>query len=47
MVELNKIYNEDCIKTLKSMDDNSIDLILTSPPYNIGIDYDSYDDKKP
>ena len=47
MVENNKIYNEDCLKTLKSMEDNSVDLILTSPPYNIGIDYDSYDDKKP
>jgi site-specific DNA-methyltransferase (adenine-specific) len=46
MIENNKIYNEDCLKTLKSMEDNSVDLILTSPPYNIGIDYDSYDDKK-
>ena len=46
MVENNKIYNEDCLKTLKLMEDNSVDLILTSPPYNIGIDYDTYDDKK-
>ena len=45
-MKTNIIYNEDCLKTLKSMEDNSVDLILTSPPYNIGIDYDSYDDKK-
>ena len=45
-MKTNIIHNEDCLKTLKSMEDNSIDLILTSPPYNIGIDYDSYDDKK-
>ena len=35
-VELNHIYNEDCLKTLQRMEDNSIDLICTSPPYNKG-----------
>lgn len=33
-LELNKIYCEDCLETLARMDDNSIDLIVTSPPYN-------------
>ncbi|MCM8793808.1 MAG: site-specific DNA-methyltransferase, partial [Candidatus Omnitrophica bacterium] len=38
------IYNEDfliadCVK------DNSIDLIITSPPYNVDIHYNSYDDR--
>lgn len=33
MIELNKIYNEPCIKTLRRMDDNSIDCVVTSPPY--------------
>lgn len=33
MIELNKIYNEDCLQTLARMDDNSIDCIVTSPPY--------------
>lgn len=32
---LNIIYNEDCKITLKRFDDNSIDGIITSPPYNI------------
>ena len=31
---MGKIYNEDCLDTLKRMEDCSIDLILTSPPYN-------------
>lgn len=35
-MELDKIYCEDCLETLKRMDDNSIDLIITSPPYNKG-----------
>lgn len=45
-MELNRVYNKDCVEGLKMLADDSIDLILTSPPYNIGIDYDSYDDNK-
>lgn len=33
-MEINKIYNEDCFETLKRMENNFIDLVLTSPPYN-------------
>lgn len=33
-MKTNIIYNEDCLKTLKNMDDNSVNLIVTSPPYN-------------
>ena len=33
-METNIIYNEDCLETLAKMEDNSIDLIITSPPYN-------------
>ena len=33
-MEIDKIYNEDCLETLARMEDNSIDLIVTSPPYN-------------
>ena len=32
-MEINKIYNESCLETMKRMDDNSIDLVVTSPPY--------------
>ena len=31
-----KLYNENCIDTMKRLDDNSIDLIVTDPPYNLG-----------
>lgn len=33
-VELNKIYCMDCLEGLKKIPDNSVDLILTDPPYN-------------
>lgn len=36
MIELNTIYNEDCLTTMSKIDDNTIDLIITSPPYNKG-----------
>ena len=36
MLELNKIYNMDCLKGMKLIDDKSIDLTITSPPYNLG-----------
>ena len=32
--KINKIYNEDCLKTMSKMDDCFIDLIITSPPYD-------------
>tara|TARA_R100001530_G_scaffold38198_1_gene29610 strand:- start:181 stop:900 length:720 start_codon:yes stop_codon:yes gene_type:complete len=32
-MEINKIYNEDNLETMKRMDNNFVDLIITSPPY--------------
>ena len=46
MIELNKIYNEDCLEGMKQIPDNSIDLVLTDPPYNINLKYNTYKDKK-
>ena len=37
MIEINKIYNENCLDTLSRIDDNSIDLVITSPPYNMNL----------
>lgn len=34
MLELNKIYNIDCLDGLRLMEDNSVDLTVTSPPYD-------------
>ena len=35
------IYNADCHDILPLIPDKSIDLVLTDPPYNVGIDYGS------
>jgi len=42
MLELNKIYNMDCLEGMKLIPDNSIDLIVTSPPYNEIRDYKGF-----
>ena len=34
MLEINKIYNEDCLEGMKKMDDGCVDLTVTSPPYD-------------
>ena len=33
-MEINEVYEGDCIKLMKGFEDKSIDLILTDPPYN-------------
>ena len=32
---VNKIYNEDCLVGIKDIPDNSIDLVVVDPPYDI------------
>ena len=34
---INKVFNEGCLETMKRMPDKSVDLVLTDPPYGIGI----------
>jgi site-specific DNA-methyltransferase (adenine-specific) len=43
-METNKIINGNCIDVMSSMPEGSIDLIVTSPPYNCSIKYDVYND---
>lgn len=42
--KIKTIINGDCIEVMKTLDEGSIDLIVTSPPYGVGIDYDVYHD---
>lgn len=41
-MELNKIYNMDCLDGLRSLSDKSIDLTVTSPPYDGLRTYNGY-----
>jgi len=43
-----KLYLGDCFKGMKELlDKNSVDVVVTSPPYNIGINYNNYNDSLP
>lgn len=37
----------DCMDHIGSMEDASVDVVITSPPYNIGVKYNSFDDHSP
>ena len=43
LLELNKIYCMDCLKGLKLLNDECIDLTVTSPPYDDLRKYNGYD----
>jgi site-specific DNA-methyltransferase (adenine-specific) len=42
-----RFFHGDCLDVLTRLDDASIDVVVTSPPYNLGIRYRSYDDARP
>ena len=41
------LVNGDALSVLDSMPKESVGCIITSPPYNLNIEYNSYDDKRP
>jgi DNA modification methylase len=45
MAKTERIIHGDCLKELPKIRDNSVDLIITDPPFNIGKKYNSYKDK--
>jgi site-specific DNA-methyltransferase (adenine-specific) len=45
-IEINKIYNEDCIIGMKKINNESVDIIICDPPYNIGKDFENDSDKQ-
>ena len=40
------LRRQDCIKGMSRLGDESVDLVVTSPPYNLGIRYGKYSDKE-
>ncbi len=46
-METNKIYQGDCLELFKELNNNVVDLYVTSPPYNVGISYDVHKDDEP
>lgn len=44
-MEVNVVYNEDCMEGLKKLEKESVDSIVTDPPYNLKFMGKSWDDK--
>jgi len=44
--KIQHIINDDCIKKMKEMDAESVDIIICDPPYNIGKDFGNDSDKQ-
>lgn len=41
---MNQIITGNCVEVMSNLPENSIDLVVTSPPYSVNISYDIYDD---
>ena len=47
MIELNKLYNLDCMEGMKEFPDKYFDLAIVDPPYGIGLDFLLMSDNNP
>lgn len=41
-----EIIEGDCVDVMQGMDDDSVDVVITDPPYGIGFDYLEYEDTR-
>ncbi len=46
-LKVNKIYLMDCLEGMKLLESQTVDVVVTSPPYNIGVEYTKYKDSLP
>lgn len=42
-----QLYRGDCLQIMRQLPKSSIDAVVTSPPYNLNVAYNSYNDKQP
>jgi DNA modification methylase len=45
-VELDRLYQGDCVEGLARLEPASVHLAFADPPFNIGYEYDQYDDRR-
>jgi site-specific DNA-methyltransferase (adenine-specific) len=44
--EADRVLQGDCLELFRGVEAGSIDLVFADPPFNIGYDYDVYDDRR-
>ncbi len=45
MLKIDSVYNEDCLTGMEKIEPGAVDLAFADPPFNIGYDYDLYEDR--
>jgi site-specific DNA-methyltransferase (adenine-specific) len=45
-LSLDRLYTGDCLELFPRLPDATVDLVFADPPFNIGYDYDIYDDRR-
>lgn len=45
-LQVNRIHHGNCIEKLAELKPGSVDLVFADPPFNIGYEYDVYDDQR-
>jgi len=45
-LELDRLHQGDCLELFGRVESDSVDLVFADPPFNIGYDYDVYDDRR-
>lgn len=45
-MNLDALHEGDCVEGMGGLDAGSVDLVFADPPFNIGYDYDAYDDNR-
>lgn len=43
---INEVVCGDCLEGMKLLPDKCVDLVLTDPPYGVGVEYDSFEDNQ-
>ncbi len=46
LLQLDTIHRLDCVQAMGQLEPGSVDLVFADPPFNIGYEYDVYQDKK-
>ena len=42
-----KLYHGDCLEIMETLEEASVDAVITDPPYNSGLDYGTWNDNMP
>ncbi len=40
------LYRGDCLRVMRSLPEGQVDVVVTSPPYNLGLNYGTYQDQR-